>query len=105
MTTDTSVKFKVKTSAKQRDQQLLYFITIDILKLEHQHNSSEDIINLSMNPIINSYFKKHPMSWELIHSRLLHPSVSVMKAMCLHQTLDGLPKHYPKKIHKSLRTI
>ena len=62
MTTDTCIKFKVETSTKERDQQLLDFITIDILKLEQQHNSSEEIINLSVNPIINSSFKKHPMS-------------------------------------------
>ena len=54
-----------------------------------------------MNPIINSSFNKHPMSWELIRRRLLHPSDSFMKAMCCHQTLDGLPKHFPKKIHKA----
>ena len=53
-----------------------------------------------MNPIINSSFNKHPMSWELIHIRLLHPSESFMKTMCCHQTLDGLPKKFPKKIHK-----
>ena len=41
------------------------------------------------------------MLWELIHHRLPHPSDSVMKAMCRHQTLDGLPKHYPNKIHKA----
>ena len=41
------------------------------------------------------------MSWELIHRRLLHPSGSVIKAMCRHQTLDGLPKHCPKKIYKT----
>ena len=41
------------------------------------------------------------MSWELIHHRLLHPSKIIMKAMCRHQNLDGLPKHFPKKIHKA----
>ena len=62
MTTKSGVNFKVETSAKERDQKLLDFITIDILKLEHQHNSSKDIINLSMNPIINISFNKHPIS-------------------------------------------
>ena len=33
MTTDTGIKFKVETSAKERDQQLLDFNIIDILKL------------------------------------------------------------------------
>ena len=61
MNTDTGIKFKVETSAKERDQNLLDFITIDILKLEHQHPSSQDIITLPMNPIINSYFNKQPM--------------------------------------------
>ena len=63
MTTDIGIKFKVETSAKERDQQLLDFITIDILKLEHQHPSSQYIITLPMNPIINSYFNKNTMSW------------------------------------------
>ena len=45
------------------------------------------------------------MSWELIHSCLLHPSESVMKAMFRHKTLHGLPKHCPKKIHKAPCTI
>ena len=37
MTIDTGIKFKVETLSKERYQQLLYFITIDILKLEQQH--------------------------------------------------------------------
>ena len=37
MTIDTGIKFKVETSAKERYQQLLDFITIDILKLEQQN--------------------------------------------------------------------
>ena len=37
ITTDTGIKFKVETSDKERDQQLLDFITIDILKLEQQN--------------------------------------------------------------------
>ena len=58
-----------------------------------------------MNPIINISFNKHGMSWEIIHLRNLHPSESVMKAMCRHKTLDGLPKPFPKKIHKAPCTI
>ena len=61
-TTDTGIKFKVDTSTKERDQQLSDFINIYTIKLEQKHNSSEDIINLSTNPIINSSFNKHPMS-------------------------------------------
>ena len=41
------------------------------------------------------------MSWELIHHHLLQPSESVMKSMCHHQTLDGLPKHCTNKINKA----
>ena len=105
MTIGTGIKSKVETSSKDIYQQLLDLITIDILKIEHQHHSSKDIINLPMNPIINSYFNKHPMSWELIHCQLLHLSESIMKAMCRHQNLDVLPKHFPKKIHKAPCTI
>ena len=84
MTTDTGIKFKVETSSKERYQQLLDFITIGILKLEQQNTSSQDIITLTINPIINSCFNKHPISWEIIHCRLLHYSVSVMKEMFRH---------------------
>ena len=56
MTTYTAIKSKVETSAKERDKQLLGFITIDILKLEHKHTSSKEIITLPTNPIINIYF-------------------------------------------------
>ena len=45
------------------------------------------------------------MSWDIIHRRLLHSSDSVMKLICHHQTLDGLTKHFPKKIQKSQCTI
>ena len=79
----------------------MYFITIDILKLEQQYPSSQDIITLPMNSIINSYLNRQPTSWELIHHHLLHPYDSVMKAMCHHQTLDGLTKQFPKKIYKA----
>ena len=100
MTTDTGIKFKVETSSKERDQQLLDFSTIDILKLEQQHNSNQDIITLPINTIINSSFKKHPMSWELIHCRILHPYGSSTKEMCCNKNLDGLPKHCTKKYTK-----
>ena len=45
-----------------------------------------------MNKIINSSFNKHPMSWDLIHFRLFNPSDSAIKAMCRHETQDGLKK-------------
>ena len=101
MTIDTGIKFKVETSDKERYQQLLEFVTIDIIKLGQKHPSSKYIINLPMNKIINRSFNKHPMSWELIHRCLLHPSYVVMKEMCRNKTLDVLPKYFPKKIHKA----
>ena len=79
MTTDTVIRFKVETSAKERYQQIFNFITIYILKLGQQHPSSQYIITLPMNPIINSSFNKQPMSWDLINLGLLHPYDSVMK--------------------------
>ena len=54
-----------------------------------------------MNQITNVSFNKQLVSWELIHRRFLHPYDSVMKAMCHHQTLDGLTKHFTKKIYKA----
>ena len=84
MTTDTGIKFKVETSYKERDKQLLEFITIDIIKLEQKYTSSQDIITIPMNPIIKSSLNKHPMSWDIIHCRLLHPYDSIMKATCHH---------------------
>ena len=83
----------------------MYFITIDIIKLEHQHTSIQYTINLSVNPIINISFNKYPMSWDIIHRRLIYPSDSIMKAMCRHQNIYRLPKHCPNKIHKSPCTI
>ena len=58
-----------------------------------------------MTPIINRSFNKHPMAWEIIHCRLIHPSDIVIKSMCHHQTLDGIPKHFPNKLNKSPCTI
>ena len=57
----------------ERYQQLLNFIIIDILQIEQQHYSDQEIITPPITPIINSSFNKQPMSWELIHSCLLHP--------------------------------
>ena len=90
MTTDTEIEFKVETSAKERDQQLLDFITIDVLKIENKHSSSQYIIPLPTTPITNSSFKKHPMSWELIHLRIIHPSDSFTKEICCQITMYNL---------------
>ena len=79
MTTDTGIKSKVETSSKEKDQQLLDFITIDAINIEQQHPSDQGIITLTMTPIINSYLNKHPMTWELVNLSLLNPSGSVMK--------------------------
>ena len=61
MTIDTGINFKVVTSCKERDRRLLDFINIDKIKIEQNHPSSQDIINLLMIPNINSSFKKHLM--------------------------------------------
>ena len=105
ITTNTGNKLKIETTVKEIDQKLLDSITFDVFNIEQQHPSIQDIITLPMTPIINSSFNKHPMAWELIHSRLLHPPDSVMKAMCRHQTLNFLPKHCPKKLNKAPCTI
>ena len=57
------MKLKVEITAKERDQQLLEFITIDVLNIEQQHPSSRDIITLLMTLIIISSFNKRPMLW------------------------------------------
>ena len=56
------MKLKVETTVKEIYQQLLEFVTIDVLKIEKQHTSSQYIITLPMTPIIDSSFNKHPMS-------------------------------------------
>ena len=38
ITTDTGKKLKVETTIKERDQQLLEFITIDVLNIEQQNH-------------------------------------------------------------------
>ena len=75
------------------------FITIDVIEVEQQQYPYQGIITLPMNPIINSYSNKHPMKWEIIHRRLLHPYDSFMTEMCHHQTLTVIPKHLPKKLN------
>ena len=91
-TTYTGNKLKFETTARERDQESLVLITIDVLKTEQQNYSDEDIITLLMTQIINSSFNKHSMSWELIHHHILQPSDSDMKEMCCHQTLAGIPE-------------
>ena len=61
--TDTGMKLKVETTIKEIDQQFWEFITIGVLKIEYQRPSIHYIINLTMTPIIKSYFIKHPMLW------------------------------------------
>ena len=73
ITIDIWKKLKVGTTVKEIYQQLLDFITIYVLKIEQQHPSDQDIITWPMTTIINSYINKHPISWELVHSRLLQP--------------------------------
>ena len=61
MTTGTGNKIKVETTSKEREQQHLEFITIYVIKIEQQHPSSQDIITITTDPIINSSFNKHPI--------------------------------------------
>ena len=61
-TTDTGKKLKYETTVKERDQKLLDFITINVLKIIKQDFLFQGIITLLMTPIINSTFNKHPMS-------------------------------------------
>ena len=102
ITTDTVNKLKVKTKVKEGHQQLLNFITIYFIKVEQQQSLYHNIISLPMTPIINIYFNKHPMSWELIHLRLLRSSDSFMKAIWCHQTLTGLTKHCPIYLNEKI---
>ena len=62
MNTDIGIKLKVVTTVKDRYQQLLDFITIDVLKIEQQHLPIQYIITLPMTTIINGSFNKQPMS-------------------------------------------
>ena len=59
--TDTVMKLKFETTIKERDQQLLESITIDVINIEQKQPSIQDIIPIYMTPIINSSFNKHPM--------------------------------------------
>ena len=58
-----------------------------------------------MDTIINIPFKKHPMSFELIHSCPIHPYGSVMEEIWCHRNLTGIQKHFPKKINESPYTV
>ena len=85
--------------------QLLDCIIIETIKVERQKYQENDIITLPMDQIIYGSFKKNPMSWELIHRRLLNPYESVIKAMFRHQTLIGLIKHCPNNINEAPCTV
>ena len=100
ITTYKVKKPKVETIVKEIGQQLLDFIIIDLIKIEQEYSSDEEIINLTMTPITSSYFNKTPVSWELLHRHLLHPSGIFMKKTCRHQTLAGLPKTFPNKLNQ-----
>ena len=96
------------TKSKQQSRKistLLDFITIDVLKIEQQHFSDQDIITLPMISIIKISFNTHTISWELIHRRLLHPSYSVTKTMRHHLTMNVPPKHFSKKLNQALCTM
>ena len=77
--TDMGNKIKVETDTKYIEKQLLEYILIDIIKVLKHPLLEQNIINISMDPIINISFKKSRMTWELIYCRLFHTSDSVMK--------------------------
>ena len=52
ITTDKGIKLKVETAAKEIDQQLLYFVTIDVINISQQNPSVQYIITLPMTTII-----------------------------------------------------
>ena len=93
-------KLKFERTVQERYQQLMDFITIGVINIGQQQYPYHYIIYIPMTAMINIYLNKHPMSWELIHCRILHPSDSVMKVMCCHQTLNGISKHCHKKLNK-----
>ena len=53
---DIGKKPKVETTVKEIDQQFFCFVNIDVLKIEQQYYSDQEIITLSINTIINSSF-------------------------------------------------
>ena len=55
-------KLKVETEVKERNQKLLDFIAIEIIKADQQKYPEQGVINLPMDHIINISFNKHPMS-------------------------------------------
>ena len=57
---DTGKKLKVEAPVKERDQQLLDLIKMDVLKIEQQIFSVQDNINIPMTTIINISFNKTP---------------------------------------------
>ena len=75
-------RYRKETQVLKRSQinrpELLYFITIDIIKVKQQKYPEHDIITLDMDPMINIAFNKHLITWEIIHRFLLHPYDSVM---------------------------
>ena len=105
ITTDIGKKVKVESESREIYQKLLYFIKIEIIEVEQQKSTENDIINLPMDPIVNISSSKHPMSWELIHRHLLLPNESVMKSISRHKNLTRPPKHPPNNINESSCTV
>ena len=105
ISTDTGNKLKVETEVNEGYKQLIDLIPIEIIKVEQQKSPEHDIITLPMTPIINRYFNKHPMLWELICCCLLHTSEIVMKSICHQKNLNIYPKHFPDKINQVPCTI
>ena len=105
ITIDTGMTIIFETIVKERYQWLLEFITIDLTKIEQQHLSNQDIITIPMTTPINNSFNKHPMPWEIINIRLLHPSESFMIEINFHKTLFSLPNKFPTELNKAQFTI
>ena len=84
----------------------IYYTLLQLISLKLKKKSQEqDMVTLSMTPIINISFNKNTMSRELINQRILHTPNSVIKEMFCHKILTGLPKKIPKKINQAPFTI
>ena len=82
-------KTRTNTMSRQRDEQLLDFLQIDIitgLLPQHQQQTTNSVHLDSTYPLMSPQachsFSETPLTWELLHRRLLHPSDHAMDAMC-----------------------
>ena len=73
-TTYLGKKLNIETDTQHRYQQLIDFILIGSMQVDKKLSSEQNIINISMDTIINISFNKTPMTWRLIYHHLLCPS-------------------------------